>query len=206
MDWSSNPLLATAHDLGCRWAEANPGGPVLPPLLFLTDPERTPRPWDQAERLPRGAGVVLRWFGRTDSLEVGARLAAVCRARGLVFLVGADAGLAEALAADGLHLPERDLAAAPQSRRRCPTWIITAAAHSPEALEAASRAGLDAVLVSPVFASASPSAGAALGAETFQAWVEAACIAVYALGGITAQTAPGLSASGACGLATVGGV
>lgn len=174
--------------------------------MFLTDPERTPRPWEQAERLPSGAGVVLRWFGKADAVEVGRRLAEVCRDRGLRFLVGADAALAETLAADGLHLPERALKAAPACRRRHPEWLITAAVHSPAALETATFSGLDAVLMSPVFASVSPSAGAALGVETFQTWIADAGIAVYALGGITAQTAPLLADSGACGLATVGGV
>jgi thiamine-phosphate pyrophosphorylase len=178
----------------------------LPPLLFLTDPERTPRPWDQAGRLPPGAGVVLRWFGRADSLQVGRRLAGICRARGLVFLVGADAGLAEALAADGLHLPERDLGQAGRYRTEFPTWMITGAAHSPEALRTAARAGLDAALLSPVFAGASPSAGEPLGVETFEDWVTDAGIGVYALGGISDATAPMLIGSGACGLAAVGGI
>lgn len=174
--------------------------------MFLTDPERTPHPWEQAERLPRGAGVVLRWFGRDDRLEVGRRLAEVCRDRGLWFLVGADADLAEAVAADGLHVPERNLEYVPSYRRRYPEWMITAAAHSPAALDAAATCGLDAALVSPVFASASPSAGAPLGVETFKAWVAEAGTAVYALGGVTVETAPALAGSGACGLATVGGI
>ena len=174
--------------------------------MFLTDPERTPHPWEQAERLPRGAGVVLRWFGRDDRLEVGRRLAEVCRDRGLRFLVGADADLAEAVEADGLHVPERNLEDVPSYRRRYPEWMITAAAHSPEAVSAATFIGLDAVLVSPVFTSSSPSAGAPLGVETFKAWVAGAGIAVYALGGVTADTAPALAGSGACGLATIGGI
>lgn len=205
MDWSSNPLFETAFAIGRAWAEANPGARPLPPLLFLTDPERTPAPWEQAGRLPGGAGVVLRWFGRPDSEAVGRRLADICRARGLVFLVGADEGLAETLGADGLHLPERLVAQGPDIRARHATWLLTGAAHSPEALAAAAAAGLDAALLSPVFASSSPSAGAALGLETFARWTRAARLPVYALGGVTARTAPRLAASGARGLATVGG-
>jgi len=178
----------------------------LPPLLFLTDPERTPRPWEQAERLPPGAAVVLRWFGRDDRLEVGRRLAEACRQRGLGLLVGADGGLAEGLGADGLHLPQRDLEAAARWRRRHPAWLLTGAAHSPQALDTAAAVGLDAALVSPVFASASPSAGKPLGVETFRAWVANAGVAVYALGGVSELTAPRLVGSGASGLAAVGGI
>ena len=205
MDWSSNPLFETAFALGRAHAKTNPDSCALPPLLFLTDPERTPEPWLQAGRLPGGAGVVFRWFGRPDSVEVGRRLADVSRARGLTFLVGADADLAETLGADGLHLPERLVADATALRRR-PGWLMTGAAHSPEALGRAAVAGLDAALLSPVFPSLSPSAGEAIGPERFETWVARTRLPVYALGGVTQTTALHLSQSGACGLAVVGGL
>jgi len=178
----------------------------LPPLLFLTDPERTPQPWEQAGRLPPGAGVVLRGFGRDSERATGERLGKVCRERRLTLLVGADEALAEAIGAAGLHLPERDLGRAPAVRMRRPDWLITGAAHSQAELDRAALAGVDAVLLSPVFASASPSAGAPLGVDRFQAWVKGARVPVYALGGVTATTAPALAASRACGLAGVSGI
>lgn len=178
----------------------------MPPLLFLTDPERTPEPWEQASRLPPGAGVVFRAFGREDGQAVGRRLVEVCRTRGLIMLVGADEGLAVALGADGLHLPEREVGQTPAIRARRPDWLITGAAHSQVALAATARAGLDAALVSPVFASASPSAGTPLGVARFRDWVSGTSLAVYALGGITEMTAPDLADSGACGLAAVGAI
>lgn len=174
-------------------------------MLFLTDPDRTPEPGLQAARLPEGAGVVFRWFGRPDSLDVGQRLASICRVRGLTFLVGADADLAEALDADGLHLPERLVADATALKRR-PGWLMTGASHSTEALAAAAKVGLDAALLSPVFASESRSAGAPLGAACFTALATNAGLPVYALGGVTATTGPTMATSGACGLAVVGAV
>ena len=69
----------------------------------------------------------------------------------------------------------------------------------------AARLGADAILVSPVFASRSPSAGAPLGAGTFSAIVAATPAPVYALGGVTAETAAGLVNSGAAGLAGIEG-
>lgn len=204
MDWSSNPLFETAFALGRAHAKANPGRRALPPLLFLTDPDRTPEPWLQAGRLPPGAGVIFRAYGRPDALEVGRRLSGVCRTGRLVFLVGADADLADALEADGLHLPQRMVTQAPRFRR--PGWLMTGAAHSAGALADAASAGLDAALLSPVFTSASPSAGAPLGAEAFARLVADAALPVFALGGITRDTAPKLRVSGACGLAAVGGL
>lgn len=149
---------------------------------------------------------MLRWFGRDDALIVGRRLAQTCRERALVLLVGVDPTLAEALDADGLHLPERELDRAPEIRARHADWLITGATHSVPALQRAAAAGMDAALVSPVFESSSPSAGEPLGTECFKAWVADAGLPVYALGGVTHETAPALAGSGACGLASVGAV
>lgn len=67
--------------------------------------------------------------------------------------------------------------------------IETAAAHSRAAVAQAARLGVDAVLVSAVFPSRSPSAGPPLGALRFRQLVRAATIPVYALGGIDASNA-----------------
>jgi len=178
----------------------------LPPLFFVTDPRRTPDPAATAVRLPRGAGVIFRGFGAADAPEVGKALRAACDRAGLLLLVGQDAALALACGADGVHLPERALAEAPALRRLRPDWRLTGAAHGAQALARAAGYGLDAALLSPVFESASPSAGAALGAAGFAALVAGAAVPVYALGGVTAERAPQLLGSGAAGLAAVDGI
>jgi len=176
----------------------------VPALIFVTDPGRTPAPEAIARTLPWGAGVVFRAFGAADAVEMGRRLKAIARRRGLVLLTGADEALARAIGADGVHLPERLAARAGVIARRRPGWIVTAAAHSPRAVRAAARAGAHAVLVSPVFESPSPSAGRPLGPTRFAAMARAAGIPVIALGGVTAQRARRLRGSGAAGLAAVG--
>lgn len=180
--------------------------PALPALFLLTDPKRTPDPIGLAERLPRGAGVIYRAFGDPGAAEIGRGLVAVARRLGLVVLVGADAALAAEVHADGVHLPERLLHAAPRIRARFPSWLITGAAHSELALRRGARFDLDAALVSPVFDSRSPSAGRPLGAVRFAKWVRSAQLPVFALGGVTAATAPRLSGSQAFGVASIDGV
>ena len=175
-------------------------------MLFLTDPRRTPRPDRDAESLPRGSWVVFRAFGATDAVALGRRLRAVTRRRGLVLLVGADPGLARAIGADGVHLPERLAHRAGVLRRARPGWIVTAAAHDEAAVRRARRAGVQAVLVSPVFESASPSAGRPMGALRFAALVRRAGLPVYALGGIDAATARRLTSTAAAGVASVSGL
>lgn len=180
-------------------------GKVLPPLLFFTDPLRTRRPERIVAALPRGAGVVFRAFGAPDALAQGRILAKEARRRGVVFLVGADVSLAIALRADGLHLPER-LAHRPVVRRNLPRrFLVTAAAHGLASALRACRGGVDAVVVSPVFPSLSPSAGRPLGSLAFAILVRRIPAPVFALGGVNARSAPRLAGSGAWGLASIGG-
>lgn len=178
------------------------GGRTLPPLLFFTDPARTPRPWETAARLPAGAGVVFRHFGAADRVETGQRLREATHRAGVRLLVGLDAELAERIGADGVHLPERALSAAYALSGRRPDWLLTGAAHSPEAVRTARD--LHALVLSPVFPAGGASAvKPALGVEGFSALAALAPCPVYALGGITAVNASLLAVSSACGLAGV---
>jgi thiamine-phosphate pyrophosphorylase len=82
--------------------------------------------------------------------------------------------------------------------------IVTAAAHSLEALDRAAAAGADAALLSPVFQTGSHPDAPALGASEFARLSGLARIPVYALGGITAETVPAIAESGAAGIAVTG--
>ncbi len=192
-------LMRAGARLGPRAASAR----LWPPLLFFTDPTRTPRPEAVVGALPRGAGVVFRAFGAPDAAAAGARLARLARGRGVRFIVGADPALAARLGAWGLHLPQR----AAYRRGLILAWrrrfIVTAAAHDARAIREARAAGVQAVVVSPVFASASPSAGRPLGRLRFRRMVLGAGLPVYALGGMDSRTARALGRCGAVGLAAV---
>lgn len=178
-------------------------GKALPRLFFFTDPARVSDPEAVLGRLPRGAGVVYRAFAVPDAVARGRRLARVARRRGLLLLAGADPGLAAAIGADGVHLPERAAMRATGLRRARPGWIVTAAAHSAAAIQHARRAGADAVFVSPVFPSTSPSAGRPLGPLRVAQLVRGARLPVYALGGIDAAAARRIARSGAAGFAAI---
>ena len=181
--------------------------PNLPPLLFFTDPRRTPRPWETAARLPAGSGVVFRAFGAADARETGLRLREATRRRDGLLFIGLDPELAGAVEADGVHLPERALDMAPRLSAARPGWRITGAVHSAEALARAQDAGLDAAVLSPVFPAGGASAARLpLGVRAFGDLAGAASIPVYALGGVDAENARGLIGSGACGLAAVSAI
>jgi thiamine-phosphate pyrophosphorylase len=190
-----------------RWARtlgpARVRGKALPRLFFFTDPARTPDPEAVIRRLPRGAGVVYRAFGDPAAVARGRRLVKAARRRGLLLLAGADAGLAARIGADGVHLPERMAAKARGIKRARPTWIVTGAAHSQAAIVRARRSGADAVFVSPIFASASPSAGRPLGPLRFATLTVRPGLPVFALGGINQRTVRLLKGSAASGVAAV---
>lgn len=176
-----------------------------PPLLFFTDPARTPRPWETAARLPAGAAVVYRHFGASDAPETAQRLREATARAGVLLLVGRDAALAREVGAEGVHLPERALDRAAALAAANPDWWITGAVHGTDGL--AQAAALDAAVLSPVFqAGGASGARPPLGAARFRALVAGAPVPVYALGGIDAVTAPHLTESGACGLAGVSSI
>lgn len=160
---------------------------------------RTPDPEAAAARLPRGSAIVYRAFGAADAQAVALRLKAIARRRGLKLLIGADEALAARVGADGVHLPERLASRARRIRAKHPNWLITAAAHGPRA----ARAQVDAVVVSAIFPSNSPSAGGPLGALRLARIVSAARSPVYALGGVNQTTAARLLATGVVGIAGV---
>lgn len=175
----------------------------LPGLILVTDPERTPDPVALARLLPRGSGVIYRPFGEPGARKTARRLARVAKARGLVLLIGADA---VRVAGAGVHLPERLAHRAGAMKRARAGVLVTAAAHSLAAALKARRYGADAVLLSTVFKSRSPSASRPLGPVRFAALVRRAGLPVYALGGVKTKNAPRLLGSGAAGLAMVAGL
>jgi thiamine-phosphate pyrophosphorylase len=161
----------------------------LPPAIFMTDPKRTPYPARIVERLPAGWGVIYRHFGAANRLAVGETLARLCRRRGLVLLVSADVELALGIGADGVHWPQARLAGRKRPQPGSRQLIETASAHSRRALIAAAHSGVDAAIVSTVFASRSATATAPMGLLRFRTLARTAPLPVYALGGIEAQTA-----------------
>ncbi|NBB64145.1 thiamine phosphate synthase [Pseudomonas sp. ODNR1LW] len=194
-------LWEAATALNRAAVAVSPNAAGLPPLLFFTDPQRTPRPWETAARLPAGAGVVFRAFGDADAVETGRRLREAADRSGVRLLVGLDVDLAEAVGADGLHLPEREAALAAALRSARPDWVLTAAWHG----AASPRVeGLDALVLSPIFQAGGASAvRPALGLEGFRSRVRTVDRPVYALGGVKASEAGALSGSEACGLAGI---
>jgi thiamine-phosphate pyrophosphorylase len=165
------------------------------PLVLMTD-DRAADWAGAARRLPRGSVVVVR------AREAKRRQALAEELYGLArLLIADDPALAQSLGAAGMHLPERRMREAPHWRARHPGWIITSSAHSLKALMGA--AALDAVFLSPVFATASHRGAKPLTPLRAAFIAARAPVPVYALGGVTAGNAK-LLAPAFSGIAAIG--
>lgn len=178
------------------------GAKALPSLLAFTDPKRSGDLERLTMRLPRGAALVYRAFGAADAPVIAMRLRRITWRRQVLLVIGADAALARAVRADGLHLPERMMGAMPSLQGRF--RLLTVATHSPAAARRGFALGADAVVISPVLASDSPSAGTPLGVLRLAAQTRALKGPVIGLGGILGSTARRVAATGVAGLAAVG--
>ncbi|MBT3792594.1 MAG: thiamine phosphate synthase [Rhodospirillales bacterium] len=179
----------------------------MAPLILMTDPDRLPNPISVLENLPAGAGVIYR-PGATNldqgSVALGQKIRDACRQRGLRFIVSGPAQFALRLQADGQHIPQWQMKKGGRMIRPRKRWIITASCHDVASLIAASRAGADIALLSPVFKTKSHPGARTLGSLKFSALAQASPIPVYALGGIDANTARRLKGADACGIAGIG--
>ncbi len=133
-------------------------------------------------------------------------LAGIAREKRLVLLVSADPELADACDADGVHWPPGHAKAARIWRRLQPGRLMTMPAHDRRELVLAEKAGADAALLSPVFATRSHPGAFPIGAMRAGTLVRSCALPVYALGGITADTAKRLSGAGFAGVAAIDGL
>ncbi len=151
------------------------------PLVLMTDDRKAD--WARAARaLPRGSVVVVRGRDSRKRLTLAESLSGIAP-----LLIADDPMLAAHIGAAGLHLPERRMKEAGHWRARYPHWIITSSAHSLRALMGAGA--LDAVFLSPVFATTSHKGAKPLTAMRAAFIAAQAQVAVYALGGVTQRNA-----------------
>lgn len=177
----------------------------LPRLIFLTDENHPKGPQAIVRRLPSGSAVILRHYTDPNRVEIARQLIAETRGRHIRVLIAGDARLALRVGAHGIHLPEtmtRHCAWTWQNWQK-PSWLITAAAHSPKALLRAKRLGAHAALLSPVFTTASHPKSRPLGVLRFASWCRTSPIATYALGGVTQANARRLKGCNIQGIAGI---
>jgi thiamine-phosphate pyrophosphorylase len=183
---------------------AQSGHTELPPLIFLTDDERTPDPLPAIAALPRGSLVIVRSRNAKHRRECAHAAARLAQRHGLLLSIAGDTALAAEVAADGLHLSEAETEKAGRYRANDKSRLVTAAAHSARAVLHAHLSGAHAVLLSPVFETQSHADRRPLGLSRLRTIARTSPIPIYALGGIDAENVESLKNIPLAGIAAIG--
>jgi thiamine-phosphate pyrophosphorylase len=138
-----------------------------------------------------------------EILDVGRRLAALCRAAGALFLLNDRPDLAVACCADGVHVGQEDVAVEEARRVVGQDRLIGLSTHSREQLEAAGGSGADYASVGPVWATPTKEGRPAVGSELVRFAAEHARLPFFAIGGIDESNVGEVVAAGAERIAVV---
>lgn len=163
----------------------------LPQRWLMTDERLGERLPAIVAALPRGSGIVFRHYATPPPARraLFEQVRRIARARGHVLLVA------------GAPLPGGDGVHGRMARRG--RGMATRPVHSVAERIAAERAGVDAIFVSPVFATASHPGARGLGRVRFGLLVRGARVPVIALGGMTGTRAATLRPFGVIGWAAI---
>lgn len=173
----------------------------------MTDPKRVADPVKTASQLPEGVAIIYRHFGADNRKEIARQLRDITRGKNQQLLIGADPLLAQDIGADGVHFPRDAALKDPQIwREKQASWIISMAGLKDMQDYTGELSLLDGLFISSVFPSQSPSAGAPIGIDALARLQASLDVPIYGLGGITAQTAPGLIGTAISGIAAIDGI
>lgn len=160
----------------------------IPAIWLLSDARNDGVLEAALAKLPRGSGFIFRHY-HLDPKFRRARfraLAAIARKHDHTVILADNAATARKWAADGIYGP-------PENMRQREGLLGLATAHDMPEIVAAQRAGADAVLLSPVFATRSHEGAETLGPLRFRMLARKARIPLIALGGMDASKAKRLN-------------
>lgn len=171
----------------------------LSPLIAMSDPVRTPNILAWAEQLPQHCAIIYR-FEVFDEV-IAKQLRILSQEKNQQLLLRQERHRSEA---DGLHFKRHtDLQHIDAVRQKHPDALLTLAALKDRDYENP-LPKLDGLLVSSIFLSQSPSAGAPIGIDALKDKAQKLEAPVFALGGVNTQTAATLLGTAIAGIAVVG--
>jgi len=139
-----------------------------------------------------------------ELLPLATGLSALCRARGVVFIVNDLVDVAIQSGADGVHLGQEDEAIGVRDRLG-PDRVLGLSVETPEQAKEAERMGADYLGVTVFETKTKPEAKPA-GLDGLRGIVAATHLPVVGVGGIDPSNAPQVLAAGAAGVAVVSAV
>lgn len=162
---------------------------------------------EQTDRALQGGATMIQLRDKqmTDRelYETACRMRRLCAARRVPFVVNDRLDVALAAEADGVHLGLGDIPVA-RARRVAPRgFIVGGTAHSEEEAIRAERDGADYIGIGAAYASGSKKDSVVLGPEGIARVRSSVSIPTVAIGGITAETAKEVLASGVDGICVI---
>jgi thiamine-phosphate pyrophosphorylase len=169
------------------------------------------RTLDIVEAAIAGGATIVQYREKSSStramVEEAGALAALCRARGVPFIVNDRLDLALAVDADGLHVGQDDLPPALARGLLGRGKLLGVSVGSVEEALRAKAEGADYLGASPIFATPTKSdAPRPMGLEGLRELAAAMDLPIVAIGGINASNAEAVIEAGASGLAVVSAI
>lgn len=142
-----------------------------------------------------------------ERYELGVRLREITASFGAKLLVNGDAALAQAIGADGVHLPQDGLPAGVCRRLLGTKMLIGVSTHSPAEATEAEAEGADFITLGPIYPTPSKAMyGPALGPDSLRAVCAAVGLPVFALGGVGPERIEEVIFAGASGTAMISAI
>ena len=181
-----------------------------PPVLLITDRKQARRPLEEMVAGALRGGC--RWISLREKdlptheqAALALRLVRLTAPLGARLMLHGDPRIARETGLFGIHLPAGVDGRSARAALGPAAWV-SASAHSLDEVLAVAAAGVDAVMLSPVFATASkPGYGPAFGLEALVESARLSPIPIIALGGITdGSRVRACLEAGASGVAVMG--
>ena len=184
---------------------------TLPKLYLITDRKQLPAGKSLLEMLEEclRAGVEMvqlreKDLSAAELYPLAKDLRALTSAYHSRLLINDRVDLAQAVAADGVHLGSRSLPPRVARRILGPEALIGVSTHSPAEIKQAQQEGADFVTYGPVFFTASKACyGPPVGLTALQSICTSDSCPVYALGGVNASNLTATLNAGAYGIAVI---
>jgi thiamine-phosphate diphosphorylase len=181
-------------------------------VYFVADPEQSQRDLgdDVAAAIAGGVTMVqlrAKTMHDTAFRSLATEILAICRDRGVPFIVNDRLELALTVGADGVHLGELDLPLDEARQRAGASFIIGSSPMDVAQAAAARELGADYVGLGPVYATGSKDyAGDPIGLTGLAARIAAAKLPAVGIGGISATNATEVILAGADGVAVISAI
>ena len=141
-----------------------------------------------------------------EVVELGCKLAAICREAGVPFVIDDDAEAALACGADGVHVGQDDMACAKAREMLGPDAIVGVSAQTVEQALQAQADGADYLGVGALIPTPTKPDAVDVTRDELRAICNAVDIPVVGIGGLNVQTIPQIKGCGADGAAVVSAI